>query len=181
MKKLLLLSLCLFGLHAHAADAPVPAAKASATRHAPAAATTAFLAALPMQYAVQTKRGKGRRHIVVFEDPNCPYCKIFHRTIQDVDDLTIHTFVLDVLGPDSVAKARAIWCAPDQGKALEAWMLRGLAPAEAGAACENPRAQLLALAQSLNVNGTPTIFFADGSRAGAIVNSAQFEKQLAGR
>ena len=68
---------------------------------------------LPMKDAVVIKQGSGARKVAIFADPNCGYCKRFERELASVKDVTIYTFLYPILGPDSNAKSRDIWCAKD--------------------------------------------------------------------
>jgi thiol:disulfide interchange protein DsbC len=37
---------------------------------------------------VKVQRGNGKRVLVMFSDPYCPYCKQFEQTLQQIDDIT---------------------------------------------------------------------------------------------
>src|SRR5690606_22058741 len=115
---------------------------------------------LPLKDAITQVRGDGTRHIAVFEDPNCGYCKMLHKTLAQIDNVTIHTFLYPILSPDSHTRSRDIWCAPDAAAAWRSWMLEGKDPAPAQ--CETPIESNLALGRKLMVTGTPAIFFKDG-------------------
>ncbi len=133
---------------------------------------------LPLQDAIKTVRGNGRRRLVVFEDPNCGYCKQFERELASVDNVTIHLFLYPVLGPDSVVKSHNIWCAKDRARAWSDWMARGTVPEAKScdtAAVERNRA----FGEKHNITGTPTLFFADGTRVPGAIPAAQVEKQFA--
>lgn len=117
---------------------------------------------LPLELAVKQVKGDGSRRIAVFEDPNCGYCKRLHQTLQSVDNVTVYTFLFPILSPDSTVKARNIWCAEDRAATWKAWMLEGKTPPDL--TCETPIETTLALGRKLQVQGTPAIFFADGSR-----------------
>ncbi|TAL88917.1 MAG: DsbC family protein [Candidimonas sp.] len=119
-------------------------------------------ASLPLNLAIKQVKGTGAHKMAVFEDPNCVYCKQLHHTLKDIDNVTVYTFLLPILTPDSVTKARDIWCAKDQAGAWTDWMVNGKAPAEAK--CNTPTKQILALGKKLMIQGTPAIFFADGTR-----------------
>ena len=83
---------------------------------------------LPLKDAFTIVRGNGKRKLAVFEDPNCGYCKRFERDLQKVDNVTVYTFLYPILGPDSNAKSKDIWCAQDSAKAWRAWMVDGVTP-----------------------------------------------------
>jgi thiol:disulfide interchange protein DsbC len=134
--------------------------------------------ALPVKDAFTIVRGNGKRKMAVFEDPNCGYCKRFERDLQKVDNVTIHMFLYPILGGDSPDKSRNIWCSKDKGKAWQDQMLREQ-PA-ASASCDTAAiARNLEFGKKHRVSGTPTLFFADGSRVPGAVNAAQVEKFLA--
>ena len=40
---------------------------------------TVDLASLPMDKAILTRRGEGERKLVVFSDPDCPYCQAMEK------------------------------------------------------------------------------------------------------
>jgi thiol:disulfide interchange protein DsbC len=61
---------------------------------------------LPMKDALVIKQGTGARRMAVFVDPNCGYCKRFERDLASIKDVTIYTFLIPILGPDSTAKTR---------------------------------------------------------------------------
>ena len=90
---------------------------------------------LPLDKAIKTVKGNGKRVIAIFEDPNCIYCKRLHKTLQEVDNITYYTFQYNILSPDSIVKSRNIWCAPNPSKAWNEWMVSGKeAPAAASTA-----------------------------------------------
>jgi thiol:disulfide interchange protein DsbC len=120
---------------------------------------------LPFEMALKQVKGNGKRQIAVFEDPNCGYCKRLRQTtLKEIDNVTIYTFMYNILSEDSFVKSKNIWCAPDRVKAWDDWMINGKLPPAAPAACETPNDQIVALGQKLKIQGTPAIFFTDGSR-----------------
>jgi thiol:disulfide interchange protein DsbC len=132
---------------------------------------------LPIKNAFTQVRGNGKRKLVVFADPNCGYCKRFEKDLQKLENVTIHHVLYPILGEDSVHKSRHIWCARDKAKTWNDWMIGGTVP---------PAAQCNTAAIDANVEfgrkhritGTPTLFFADGSRVPGAVPMAQVEKLL---
>ncbi|PFH09506.1 thiol:disulfide interchange protein DsbC [Collimonas sp. PA-H2] len=134
---------------------------------------------LPLDAAVKTVKGNGKRVLAIFEDPNCPYCKNLHKTLQEIDNVTVYTFLLNILSDDSVVKSRDIWCSADRSKAWNDWMTNGKAAAAVAAACPTPNDQVLALGKKLRIVGTPTVYFADGSRTGSALDAKALEQKLA--
>lgn len=139
---------------------------------------TIRFADLPLEMAIKTVKGNGQRVMAVFEDPNCPYCRKLHRTLGQIDNVTVYTFLLNILSTDSAARSKDIWCAPDRSLAWQQWMTAAKAPPGAPAACVTPNEQVLALGRKLHVQGTPTIYFADGSRSGSGFDAATLEARL---
>ena len=133
---------------------------------------------LPLKDAFVQVRGNGKRKLAVFEDPNCGYCKRFERDLQNVNDVTIHTFLIPILGADSVEKSKNIWCAKDKNKAWLDWMVRDQPAAKAS--CDTAALDRnLAFSKKYKITGTPTLIFADGTRIPGAIGADQIEKTLA--
>jgi thiol:disulfide interchange protein DsbC len=131
---------------------------------------------LPLDLAVKQVKGNGKRVLATFEDPNCSYCRKLAKELQGVNDVTIYTFLYPILSPDSSEKAKNLWCASDRAKAWNDLMIDGKAPAAAN--CDHPTEKVVAVGRKLKINGTPTMFFADGSRAPGYMPAANLEKAL---
>ena len=132
---------------------------------------------LPFKDAIVIVRGKGERKMAIFEDPNCGYCKRFERELQSIDNVTVYLFLYPILGKDSIDKSKAIWCAKDQSKAWQDYMLKDQAPTPTG--CDAAALKRnVEFGQKQRINGTPTSIFADGSRISGAVEIAQIEKML---
>jgi len=135
---------------------------------------------LPLQDAFKMVRGNGERKLAVFADPNCGYCKRFEQDLQKVDNLTVYLFLYPVLGPDSQAKSRDIWCSKDKDKTWNDWMLSQVKPGAAASGCDTAAlARNVAFGRKYNISGTPTLIFADGSRVPGAVPADQVEQKLA--
>jgi thiol:disulfide interchange protein DsbC len=132
---------------------------------------------LPLDLAIKTVKGNGKRVMAVFEDPNCPYCKQLHAALKGVDNVTVYTFLLNIVSEDSPVKARNIWCSVDRTRAWAAWMDEGKPAPAAPASCATPGDQVLALSKKLHVTGTPTVYFADGTRT-VTIDAATIEARL---
>jgi thiol:disulfide interchange protein DsbC len=126
---------------------------------------------LPFKDAFTTVRGNGKQKIAVFSDPNCGFCKRLERELAKLEDVTIYTFLIPILGPDSQTKARNIWCAKDKSAAYHEWMLSGTTPAS-GSCDTAALTRNLEFAGRQRITGTPTSFMADGTR----VQGADFKK-----
>ena len=133
---------------------------------------------LPLAQAFKQVKGDGSRQIAVFEDPNCGYCKAFRHTLEKVNNLTVYTFVIDILGPSSTALSKQLLCASDQGAAWDDWMLNKKLPSNSGNCDTSALDKNKALAQQLGVTGTPTIIFVNGKRTPGAPDQASLEEML---
>ncbi len=136
---------------------------------------------LPLDLAIKSVKGTGKRVIAVFEDPNCGYCKRFRKTLADTKDITIYTFLYPILSDDSRTKVKNVLCSSDKSKVWDDWMLNGKALAAGPESC-NPNAtvdKVVDLGKKLKVTGTPTIFFTDGSRVPGAIDAKTLESRLA--
>ena len=135
--------------------------------------------ALPLDLALKIQRGNGKRVLAMFTDPYCPYCRQFEQSLLQIDDITVYVFMFPVIRPDRADHSRAVWCAPDR---VKAWL--ELAAADTpkvpagGANCANPVDKVLEYGRSLRINGTPTLFFANGERAGGGMPIGQLRAKL---
>ena len=137
-------------------------------------------ASLPLKDAVVIKQGNGTRRMAVFGDPNCGYCKRFERDLAKLQDVTIYTFLYPILGPDSNAKSKDIWCAPDSAKAWRAWMVDGVVPPKSMGKCDSAALERnVAFGKKHRVQGTPAAIFEDGTRAPGAIPLEALEKNLA--
>ncbi len=135
---------------------------------------------LPLADAIKTVHGDGSRAIAVFSDPACPYCKRLEPELGKLDNVTVYTFLVPFQGD---ALPIAIWCNADRQAAWHRYMVQGdqsvAAASPQPATCPHPIERNLALAQRLQVRGTPTIFYADGSRTDGYVDAAEIASHAA--
>jgi thiol:disulfide interchange protein DsbC len=132
---------------------------------------------LPLAQAVKVQRGNGKRVLVMFSDPHCPYCTKFEQTLQQIDDITVYVFMFPVIKPDLADHSKGVWCSPDRAKAWLDLALRGKPPT-ASPSCENPVAKNLELGHKLGVNGTPTLYLANGERVAGALSPADLREML---
>jgi len=134
---------------------------------------------LPLKDAMTVRQGSGARKLAVFVDPNCGYCKRFERDLTAVKDVTIYTFLMPILGPDSTTKSRDIWCAKEPMRAWRDWMLDGVVPPKAGAKCDTAAIDRnLVFSRANRITGTPAVFFEDGTRRPGALPGAEVERLL---
>ncbi len=127
--------------------------------------------------AFKSVRGNGARQMAVFSDPNCGYCKRLEKSLQQLENVTIYTYLIPILSPDSTQKSKQIWCSADPQKSYIDWMVNGIAPS-GKTDCATPLDKNLAFAKTYGITGTPTIFFTDGSRFPGAVQITDIEKKF---
>jgi len=132
---------------------------------------------LPLQDALKVVHGTGARVLYAFSDPACSFCKRLEPELARLQDVTVYTFVLPFQGRQL---PQAVLCAADPVKSWQAVMLNADTSGLNGQAdCATPLDRNVQLARQLGVNGTPTIFYADGTRTTGYVPGAEIERRLA--
>lgn len=115
---------------------------------------------LPLQDAVKSVRGNGKRQIAIFSDPNCPYCKQLEAELSKLNDVTIYTFIYPIK-TQSIAVSKQVFCEKDPALAWSNLIGKGLQP-KSNKPCINPIERNLNLGKSLGLTGTPAIIFSNG-------------------
>jgi thiol:disulfide interchange protein DsbC len=136
--------------------------------------------ALPVDRAIKIVKGNGSRKFAVFSDPDCPFCQQLEKTLLSVTDITMYVFLYPIasLHPQAPAKAHAIWCAADRQQAWNQWMQEKKLP-PTKACSGDPVDALQKLGDTLHINSTPTLFFANGRRVAGAIPAPELEKDLA--
>jgi thiol:disulfide interchange protein DsbC len=141
--------------------------------------TAIDFATLPLQDALVFKQGMGLRKMAVFVDPNCGYCKRFERDLTALKDVTIYAFIMPILGPESSAKARDIWCSKDAAKVWRSWMIDSVAPTKNIGTCDSAALERnIEFGRKYRIQGTPAVFFEDGTRKPGAIPGAEVERLL---
>ena len=115
---------------------------------------------LPLQDAVKSVRGNGKRQIAIFSDPNCPYCKQLEAELSKLNDVTVYTFIYPIK-TQSIAVSKQVFCEKDPALAWSNLISKGLQPTS-NKTCANPVERNLSLGKSLGLTGTPAIIFSNG-------------------
>lgn len=135
---------------------------------------------LPLNLALKQVKGNGSRKVAIFADPDCPYCVRFEKTLQEVTNVTVYTFLypLESIHPGAMAKSKRIWCAPDRQATWSAWMLNKKELPQ-GSDCNTEALNtLVKLGEKLKVTGTPTLIFEDGHRVPGSIDKEQLEEEF---
>lgn len=140
------------------------------------------LDSLPLDLAIKTVKGNGKRRIAVFSDTDCPYCRKFESEMSNVTDVTIYTFLFPIqqLHPNAPDHTRRIWCASDRLQAWNDYWKRNALP-EPRECDTSGLDRILKLGADHHINGTPTLIFADGHVIPGALPTAMLEKNLGPR
>ena len=133
---------------------------------------------LPKDLAIKMVKGNGKGTMAVFSDPSCRYCKQLEYNLRNVDDVTIYLYPLNILSEKSARISRDIWCSDNPAQSWQNWMLNDKMPETTKDACIFPDEKIRALGQKLNIKGTPTIFFADGTRVPGAADADDINRKL---
>ena len=119
---------------------------------------------LPLKDTVVMGAKSARKKVVVFTDPDCPYCRKLHEEMKQVIEKRKDIAFYLVLYPlpmhkDAYKKAQAVLC--EKTLALLDDAFSGKAVPEPACGKEQVEKNL-ALAKNLDINGTPTMIRDDG-------------------
>ena len=130
---------------------------------------------LPLELAIKKVKGKGKRTLITFEDPNCGYCKKLAQELEKIDDLTHYVFLYPIF-EGSAELVRDISCSKQPFQAWDNWMLKGIKPPKGN--CATKTDQVVALGRKLKVNGTPALIFGNGVMNPGYLPADQLEQAL---
>ncbi len=133
--------------------------------------------ALPLQHAITTKRGTGRRKIAVLADPNCDYCQKFEAELLKLDDITIYVLPYPVVRSQSKRQVKSIWCSKDRAKAWADFMFRRIEPPDAGP-CNDPVDEIVAFGRRRGIDATPTWFLENGEQYSGMKRNEELRQLL---
>lgn len=129
---------------------------------------------LPLQDALKTVRGNGKRQLAIFSDPNCPYCKTLEGNLSQLKDVTIYTFMYPIK-QQSIEPTKRVWCSPNKEFAWQNLIQKAVQPT-AAANCNHPIDRNLALGKNLGLQGTPVIIFSNGFKVTGAYPAVEIEK-----
>jgi thiol:disulfide interchange protein DsbC len=120
-----------------------------------------------------------KRHMTVFTDIDCGYCRKLHNEVAELNAAGIEVRYLAFpragIGSASHKKYVSVWCSDDQQTALTSAKAGATI---AAASCDNPIEETYKLGKQLGVKGTPTIIFDDGTVAPGYVPSVTLIERL---
>ncbi|MBT0653904.1 DsbC family protein [Geomobilimonas luticola] len=132
---------------------------------------------LPLDKAV--KVGNGKKVVIEFTDPDCPYCKKVSEYFKNRTDVTRYVYFTPLAHPQAINKVHYILAAKDKEKAYKEMMLDPTQPKPQDSYSEAIKAlaqEHLALGKKMGVQGTPTMFVGGKQVVGA--DTQQLEQLL---
>lgn len=137
---------------------------------------------LDLKDAIKTVFGREvpGRVLFTFEDPRCGFCRRLHQTLLTMENVSVHTFQVSFLGPESRAFNESIWCSLDRSKAWSD-VMEGIDPVRSKLPCDlTALDRNAAMADRYLISGTPTLFTASGQRIDGAANAEVLNKALEG-
>lgn len=120
---------------------------------------------LPLDLAIKQVNGSGKRMLVVFSDPDCPYCQLFAKQIvPQLKDTTIYTFLFPLpQHQNAKADSAKIWCSSDRAATWQAWMEKQM-PLPNNTNCDTSGLQTVYKLGTdvVQIEATPTLILANG-------------------
>ena len=113
-------------------------------------------------------KAENEQYVVhIFTDVDCPYCAKLHADMQELNALGITVKYLasplEQLHPNAQSAMEKIWCSEDRALAIHNYKTSRGRDLPDSPECVNPVAEQLAISKQLGVNGTPSIFFENGT------------------
>lgn len=119
------------------------------------------------------------RKVYVFTDVSCGYCQRFHAEVPKLTamGITVEYIAWPRGGPQGpgYGQMQAVWCAKDRASALDQSMEGKELPVPS---CSHPLRASYEFGESLEVQGTPAIFDANGNHLGGYVTADRIAAAL---
>jgi len=123
------------------------------------AAAQAALKEIQLDKAI--KIGNGKNKVIMFTDPDCPFCRKVEDYFRDRKDVTRYVYLLPIeqLHPKAMDKSKIILCSKDKAKAFLDAVAGSLDTGELAPCSDEKVGNLLvetkSMAQKLGIQGTP--------------------------
>jgi thiol:disulfide interchange protein DsbC len=138
---------------------------------------------LPLKEAVIMGAKGAKKKVVVFTDPDCPYCRKLHEEMKQViakrKDIAFYMILYPLpMHKDAYKKAQAVLC--EKSLTLLDDAFSGKAVPEPACGKEQVEKNL-ALAKELDINGTPTLVREDGTMLSAYLPADKLIEWIDGK
>jgi len=144
---------------------------------------------IPLDDAIIIGKASAPNKVIVFDDPDCPFCRKLHIEIKEVvskrDDIAFYIKLFPLVGlhPQSYDKSKSIVCAKSFKLLDDAFSGKDIPPPS----CETKQIDKnIELASKLGITGTPTLILKNGevisgyAKADALINMIDSAKQETG-
>ena len=136
---------------------------------------------LPLEQAITIKRGTGEKELAVFASPDCPYCVQLEKQLVQINDITVHVFLMSRGTQEGDKLSRQIWCAEDPGKSWIDFMTKQIAPSEPTGKCEgfDKASQVVTqFSRENKIMGTPFLIGKNGKSTPGMPNIVKLNELL---
>lgn len=139
------------------------------------------VALLPKNGAIKMVNGSGSRVLYTFEDPNCGFCKRLANQLAQLKDVTIYSYPVAILGPDSLVRAQHALCSDNPEKAWSQHLSGAVGDYGVDSSCKSLSQvdRNTKLMSSLGFRGTPAIIFSDGTSLPGYSDAKTIDARLA--
>ncbi|MGC2064194.1 MAG: DsbC family protein [Thermodesulfovibrionales bacterium] len=124
------------------------------------------VSSIPLDNALIMGDKNAKNKVIVFSDPECPYCGKLHDQMKKVlekrKDIVFYIKLFPLpMHPDAARKAKAIVCENSVALLEDAFANKKIADPKCDTKVIDEN---IKLAEKLGINGTPNIIFADGKQ-----------------
>jgi thiol:disulfide interchange protein DsbC len=135
---------------------------------------------LPLNGAIKIVRGNGKGRLVLFSDPDCPYCKELEHNISKLENVTVYVFPYPVaeLHPNAAEKAASAYCHANPATGWRIATLGGGALPRPNEACRKKVAATVKLGDHLGLTMTPTMFNGAGQRRTGAISAQELSQWI---
>ncbi len=140
---------------------------------------------IPLKDSIVLGNPKAEKKVVVFDDPDCPYCAKLHPELKKITKerkdvaFYIKMFPLVQIHPKAYEKSKAIMCQKTNDKALKL-LEDAFAKKELPSPDCNTKAvdESISLGSRLGITGTPSLIFQNGRKISGAVNAETLKKLI---
>lgn len=163
--------------------------------------TVDYIKDIDLSDSAKVVYGNGTRTIILFADPDCPFCQNFDKTLYlnaDTIDATVYVMPWALsIHPNAAKKADFIWGQSDRGNAWKSWMLfaanhpvkdnpeqvweewvKVTGRTDNRSGVKAPVEKTQSYVEKFGLRYTPTILFPNGGKSEGDLESAKLKQYL---
>lgn len=147
--------------------------------------TSVDVKSIPVKHAVTMGNPKGTKHLYVFTDPDCPYCRKGHaelkRLAELVPELAIHIMLFPLpMHPGALDKSRTVYETKSLDLLDKAFDGKDV-PKPTKDSSRQAIDEIVKFANSNGISGTPTMVMPDGAIQVGMRDAETMKKMLEGK